>query len=271
MCEVSADAPSFATHMRTGDLNVYVPPAEKPKITGLKSTYRSGEYVRANCSSNMSFPAAKLQWKINGFPVYPGEAISYDVTKTLAGEGKKQQTMESSTMGLHFLISHEHFNEVGKIKVQCIATLFDGVYEAETIQYIEAIDPHFNDDDNDVHYSFIHDKNGSESSLVQSSRKLFLLLFCNLVIGLLLSRSNCMFSSANRLRRPSSSSSNKKTNSGNISSSNNQSASLIGLDDLTSLSSLPREKEDYGNFINDNSASYLSCSSFATVTTLKQS
>ncbi|XP_063706420.1 uncharacterized protein LOC134835472 [Culicoides brevitarsis] len=116
MCEVSADAPSFATHMRTGDLNVYVPPAEKPKITGLKSTYRSGEYVRANCSSNMSFPAAKLQWKINGFPVYPGEAISYDVTKTLAGEGKKQQTMESSTMGLHFLISHEHFNEVGKIK-----------------------------------------------------------------------------------------------------------------------------------------------------------
>lgn len=94
-----------------------VPPPEKPKITGLKSTYRSGEYVRANCSSNMSFPAAKLQWKINGFPVYPGEAISYEIIKSVVGEGKKQQILESTTLGMQFLISHEHFNEVGKIKV----------------------------------------------------------------------------------------------------------------------------------------------------------
>lgn len=94
-----------------------VPPTEKPKITGLKSTYRSGEYVRANCSSNMSFPAAKLQWKINSFPVYPGESISYEIIKTVVGEGKKQQNLESANLGLQFLISHEHFNEVGKIKV----------------------------------------------------------------------------------------------------------------------------------------------------------
>lgn len=122
--------------------------------------------------------------------------------------------------------------------------------------------------------------NIAESSLVQSSRKLFLLLFCNLVIGLLLSRSsNCMFSecfsSSTSLSRKKSINSNKKTSSGNISCINNQSASLIGLDDP--LSYLSREAgyqmrmerqqdedeahEDYGN-INDNSSS---SSSFATV------
>uniref|UniRef100_A0A336KPD9 CSON013364 protein n=1 Tax=Culicoides sonorensis TaxID=179676 RepID=A0A336KPD9_CULSO len=254
MCEVSADAPSFQTHMRSGDLNVYIPPSEKPKITGLKATYRSGEYVRANCTNNLSFPAANLQWKINGFPVYPGESISYEVIKTTIGEGKQQQILESSILGLQFLLSHEHFNEVGKIKVQCIATLFDGIYEADTIQYIEAIDPNFNDDDNDVHYSFIHDKNGGDSSLVQSSGKLFLLLVCNLVIGLLLSStSNCNSSSIiHRRRRRNSRScsesscrsnssrneSNKmsmKMGKSNISGINNQSASLIGLDDPLTL------------------------------------
>lgn len=38
--------------------------------------------------------------------------------------------------------------------------MFDGAFEAETTQYIEAFDMNnFNDDDNDVHYSFVHDKN----------------------------------------------------------------------------------------------------------------
>lgn len=133
----------------------------------------------------------------------------------------------------------------------------------------------------DLHFPYTHqihfitvthyyddEYNIAESSLVQSSRKLFLLLVCNLVIGLLLSRSsNCMLNDNESCSNRSSSSINKKTSSGNISSINNQSASLIGLDDpLSSSFSLyqvgmetqdigekAKGTKEYGN-INDNSS-----------------
>lgn len=49
-------------------------------------------------------------------------------------------------------------------QIQCIADMFDGAFVSETTQYIEAFDMNnFNDDDNDVHYSFVHDKNRASS------------------------------------------------------------------------------------------------------------
>lgn len=76
--------------------------------------------MRGNCTSGMSYPAAKLEWKINGFPVYLGESINYGILNKTTGEGKKQKVLQASTVGLQFLISHQHFNEVGKIKVSQI-------------------------------------------------------------------------------------------------------------------------------------------------------
>lgn len=112
-----------------------VPPSEQPTITGLKATYRSGELVRSNCTSPNSFPATKLEWKINGYPVYLGESIYYPMTKTTNEQlTKKNLWLETSTLGLQFLISHQHFNEIGKIKVSIFESCL--TYATTTLTYL---------------------------------------------------------------------------------------------------------------------------------------
>lgn len=104
-----------------------VPPAEKPKISGLKPTYRPGELVRSNCTSPNSFPAAKLEWKINGQPVYRGESILYNTLRTTSAQPDQtgpDKILETATIGLEFLISSQHFNTFGKVQVSSMIALF---------------------------------------------------------------------------------------------------------------------------------------------------
>lgn len=52
-------------------LQVVIPPIEDPKITGIKHRYRVGDYLKAECKSRQSFPAANLTWFVNGQDVEP--------------------------------------------------------------------------------------------------------------------------------------------------------------------------------------------------------
>ncbi|EZA49961.1 hypothetical protein X777_11449, partial [Ooceraea biroi] len=71
-CEVSTEAPFFATTFQTANLTVISLPERGPEITGLSSHYAVGENVTANCTSWPSVPKANLRWTINGEPVkYP--------------------------------------------------------------------------------------------------------------------------------------------------------------------------------------------------------
>ena len=65
-CEISAEAPLFDTVSRIGRLSVIVLPNSQPRISGAKHTYHVGDYVRVNCTSDRSKPAATLHWYING-------------------------------------------------------------------------------------------------------------------------------------------------------------------------------------------------------------
>ncbi|KAJ6649865.1 Cell adhesion molecule 2 [Pseudolycoriella hygida] len=68
-CEVSADAPSFHTLIESGDLEVVEVPEHRPFIVGIRSRYRVGDSLRANCTSKHSKPAANLTWIVNDLPI----------------------------------------------------------------------------------------------------------------------------------------------------------------------------------------------------------
>ncbi|XP_053602136.1 uncharacterized protein LOC128670481 [Plodia interpunctella] len=65
-CEVSADAPSFHTQVRSAYIHVVELPPEKPTIKAEKGWYASGDSLRAQCTSPPADPPANLTWLLNG-------------------------------------------------------------------------------------------------------------------------------------------------------------------------------------------------------------
>ncbi|XP_022129311.1 uncharacterized protein LOC111003218 [Pieris rapae] len=65
-CEVSADAPSFHTQVRSAFIHVVELPPEKPSIKAEKGWYASGDSLRAQCVSPPADPPANLTWLLNG-------------------------------------------------------------------------------------------------------------------------------------------------------------------------------------------------------------
>ncbi|CAK1553444.1 unnamed protein product [Leptosia nina] len=65
-CEVSADAPSFHTQVRSAFIHVVELPPEKPSIKAEKGWYASGDSLRAQCISPPADPPANLTWLLNG-------------------------------------------------------------------------------------------------------------------------------------------------------------------------------------------------------------
>ncbi|XP_038210822.1 uncharacterized protein LOC119831500 [Zerene cesonia] len=65
-CEVSADAPSFHTQVRSAYIHVVELPPEKPTIKAEKGWYASGDSLRAQCISPPADPPANLTWLLNG-------------------------------------------------------------------------------------------------------------------------------------------------------------------------------------------------------------
>ncbi|XP_026333539.1 uncharacterized protein LOC113240442 [Hyposmocoma kahamanoa] len=71
-CEVTADAPSFATSIVSSVMEVVVLPPSSPSIQTNQLYYRPGDLLQANCTSGPSRPAAELALFINDMPVTPG-------------------------------------------------------------------------------------------------------------------------------------------------------------------------------------------------------
>ncbi|XP_063903720.1 uncharacterized protein LOC135123144 isoform X2 [Zophobas morio] len=78
-CEVSGDAPSFATSASQSQLQVVVTPEEDPYIETDKLTYNSGETVTARCISYHSNPAVNITW--NTELITEAENVEYNVTR----------------------------------------------------------------------------------------------------------------------------------------------------------------------------------------------
>ncbi|XP_035772869.1 uncharacterized protein LOC118456325 [Anopheles albimanus] len=117
-CEVSADAPSFHTLIKTGDLEVCEVPKHVPTIHGIRSRYRIGDIIRGNCSSHNARPPANITWYINEAQANP----SYIRTHKPFRERKSD--LETSLVGIHFVASSHHFIN-GKLKIRCTARIHD--------------------------------------------------------------------------------------------------------------------------------------------------
>ncbi|CAH2075229.1 unnamed protein product, partial [Iphiclides podalirius] len=65
-CEVSADAPTFHTEIRSAPLEVVEPPEWAPKLVSDRSWYGVGSNLRATCASPPAFPPANLTFALNG-------------------------------------------------------------------------------------------------------------------------------------------------------------------------------------------------------------
>ena len=64
-CEVSGEAPMFATDTKYADLSVVTAPASGPLITGARPSYHVRDPVSVTCTLQGSRPAANLTWYIN--------------------------------------------------------------------------------------------------------------------------------------------------------------------------------------------------------------
>lgn len=121
-CEVTADQPSFFTIFKTSQLEVVELPREDPLISGLLNRYRLGEVLRANCSSEMSYPAANLTWYVNGYPV---DASRVHKHKRHGPEGYYQ----SADSILRLPITKQLFAK-GRLKIRCVASMHDVYYRS---------------------------------------------------------------------------------------------------------------------------------------------
>ncbi|KAJ1520188.1 hypothetical protein ONE63_004401 [Megalurothrips usitatus] len=68
-CEVSADAPKFETVHQESNMTVMALPRERPSIHGVEKSYNINDVIKANCTADKSYPAAVLQWIVNGHTV----------------------------------------------------------------------------------------------------------------------------------------------------------------------------------------------------------
>ncbi|CAG5039936.1 unnamed protein product [Parnassius apollo] len=65
-CEVSADAPTFHTEIRSAPLEVVEPPVWGPKLVSDRSWYGVGSNLRATCASPPAYPPVNLTFALNG-------------------------------------------------------------------------------------------------------------------------------------------------------------------------------------------------------------
>ncbi|XP_057654442.1 uncharacterized protein LOC130892816 isoform X2 [Diorhabda carinulata] len=70
-CEISSEAPAFRLAAETRNITVAALPKEKPKITGLASSYADGDVLTAECTSDFAYPIPVLRWFVNGEPAVP--------------------------------------------------------------------------------------------------------------------------------------------------------------------------------------------------------
>uniref|UniRef100_A0AAR5QI42 Ig-like domain-containing protein n=2 Tax=Dendroctonus ponderosae TaxID=77166 RepID=A0AAR5QI42_DENPD len=115
-CEVSAEAPSFASAQSEARMEVVSLPDEDPVISGVEEQYQIGDEINLNCTSGRSRPASILHWYINEQQIQKPEAlIPYPIEHHAKG-------LVKTNLGLRFILTNRHFLG-GSMKVKCVASV----------------------------------------------------------------------------------------------------------------------------------------------------
>lgn len=125
-CEVSAEAPSFASAQSEARMDVISFPSEDPKITGMKIQYQIGDNIDINCTSGRSFPATILHWYINEKPIL----VSGDKAQLINYPARQHKDgLITSVLGLRFALHAHHFRGGDSMRVKCVASVSPAVVE----------------------------------------------------------------------------------------------------------------------------------------------
>ncbi|KAG1660630.1 Cell adhesion molecule 3 [Nymphon striatum] len=63
-CELSGESPYFPLEYKTRIMKVYLAPKHAPIISGYANSYKVGDYVSVNCTSDRSKPGVHLKWYV---------------------------------------------------------------------------------------------------------------------------------------------------------------------------------------------------------------
>ncbi|XP_058127030.1 uncharacterized protein LOC131290910 [Anopheles ziemanni] len=144
-CEVSGDAPEFKLAHGVGNMTVAVYPQFDPIINGLQHNgvqhnYALGDFVVANCSSDMSSPPARLYWFINDRNV-PSDYLQPPHETTVENDGF---LLRYRTLEIRFYIDEKRLGKLkGKLALKCLAridSIPQATRESTQIIYIPTTD-----------------------------------------------------------------------------------------------------------------------------------
>ncbi|XP_058822260.1 uncharacterized protein LOC131683892 [Topomyia yanbarensis] len=139
-CEISGDAPEFKLAHGVGNMSVAVLPQYDPIINGLQHNYALGDFVVANCSSDMSSPPARLYWFIND-RIVPSDYLQPQQETTIENDGF---ILRYRTLEIRFHIDEDRLGKIkGKLALKCLAridSIPQGTREATQIIYIPMTD-----------------------------------------------------------------------------------------------------------------------------------
>ncbi|XP_071036319.1 muscle M-line assembly protein unc-89 isoform X2 [Parasteatoda tepidariorum] len=127
-CEASAESPTFQTVEAEKQMKVYVLPQQDPVIEGSQLRYEVGDYVNVTCKSGYSKPAAVLKWYVNGIKMEKDVEIHYPNIEHPNG-------LQTSILGLLFMVKPNHLFQGGAITLRCIAT-FSQTYSTSSEELI---------------------------------------------------------------------------------------------------------------------------------------
>ncbi|XP_063704183.1 uncharacterized protein LOC134833697 [Culicoides brevitarsis] len=117
-CEVSGDAPAFPLVYEASNMTVIALPRQDPVISGLGYRYEIGEFVVANCTSDISFPPAVVNWYINDMKV-PNDWVQAQREQITETDGFR---LYSRSVELRFRLYKNIFGENNsRVKLKCVA------------------------------------------------------------------------------------------------------------------------------------------------------
>lgn len=133
-CEVSAEAPSFASAQAEARMEVVYLPKEDPQISGVELQYQIGDEINLNCTSGKSHPASILHWYINEQQVVsPDALVRYPPVI-------HRHSLVSSTLGLRFTLSSRHFLG-GSMRVKCVASVSPLMWQGGSESVVQRLAP----------------------------------------------------------------------------------------------------------------------------------
>ncbi|KAH9400762.1 hypothetical protein TYRP_002336 [Tyrophagus putrescentiae] len=126
-CEVSTEAPAFATRKNEKMMKIYVLPQETLTIQGGRDYYRINEHVNFVCISGKGWPLLQLRWFINDAPAPSDFLTTFKAVPD--GDG-----LLRSKLGLNFRATRDYFR-ADHLRLRCAAAL-TLLYELKAVEYL---------------------------------------------------------------------------------------------------------------------------------------